>query len=266
MKKKLLIGSLLIFILILIGIGMHWIFYSPTIAPKNSWYKAETDFSNIAQIDIVRNYKITGNETESWNADIDDKGRIKCYIIDKKLIISLKSFGEILANENSSKMFSEGKSLESINGINLLNTKNVTNMSEMFYNCGNLRNLDLSNFNTDKVIDMGIMFGGCIEIGELSLQGFNTENVENMAAMFFRCGKLKSLDVSNFNTEKVKNMRNMFSVCEGLEELDISSFDTKNVENMRDMFRNSNKLRSVKIGEKFVYTEDSCLAEGIIIK
>ena len=41
------------------------------------------------------------------------------------------------------------------------NTNNVTNMSDMFYGCSSLINIDLSNFNTNNVTDMNDMFNGC---------------------------------------------------------------------------------------------------------
>ena len=50
------------------------------------------------------------------------------------------------------------------------------------------------------------MFYNCQDITEIDLSYFNTSEVTNMTYMFLRCTKLTSLNLSNFNTSKVTNM------------------------------------------------------------
>ena len=126
-------------------------------------------------------------------------------------------------------------------------TGKVTNMMNMFYFCENLTNLDVSEFDTSNVKDMNWMFGYCQNLTSLNVSGFNTSNVKNMRAMFSSCGKLTSLDVSNFNTSSVTDMNGMFSSCGQLTNLDVSSFNTSNIINMSCMFRGCTGLTSIDV-------------------
>ena len=47
-------------------------------------------------------------------------------------------------------------------------------MSNMFYACTSLINLDISNFNTQNVTDMGGMFNGCESLNTIDVSHFNT--------------------------------------------------------------------------------------------
>ena len=51
----------------------------------------------------------------------------------------------------------------------------------MFYNCLNLKKLNISSFNTSKVIDMCNMFNGCSSLKKLNLYNFNTINLIDMS-------------------------------------------------------------------------------------
>ena len=60
---------------------------------------------------------------------------------------------------------------------------------------------------------MSNMFYGCSSLKELNLSYFNTNNVTNMNGMFYRCSSLKELNLNNFNTNNVINMSYMISKC-----------------------------------------------------
>ena len=50
-----------------------------------------------------------------------------------------------------------------------INTESVTNMSEMFFICESLNNIDLSSFNTkNEIIYMSMMFYGCESLENLN--------------------------------------------------------------------------------------------------
>ena len=69
-----------------------------------------------------------------------------------------------------SNMFGECKSLKIVEfGKFKFRTNNVTNMSNMFYNCKKLENLDLSNFVFNNLINMNDMFYGCLSLKDLNL-------------------------------------------------------------------------------------------------
>ena len=126
-------------------------------------------------------------------------------------------------------------------------TSKVTNMSNMFYNCANLTNLDLSGWNTSKVTAMNSMFNGCTNLTSLDVSGFDTSEVTNMSAMFNNCNKLTSLDVSGFDTSEVTNTNSMFFNCSKLTSLDVSGWDTFNVIYMGGMFNGCSELTSLDV-------------------
>ena len=139
-------------------------------------------------------------------------------------------------------MFYECSNLKSID-ISRFNSESVEDMSYMFYNCQNLLKIDVSRFDTGCVQNMAFMFCKCKRLEELDVSYFKTRQVQDMEAMFNGCYNLRRLDVSGFNTSKVKNMSDMFSFCENLTQLDTSNFYyTANV-NTKDMFKNCSANR-----------------------
>ena len=252
--------------------------YLPVLAENSTWYKGSVKRNTITSASIVKSYSLTGNETESWAADVHGSGAVMCYRTATELIIAAgNGFEKIYANKDSTYVFG-GSSLTyalseitTISGLDILdtssasnmsymfsycsgltsldlssfNTANVSNMSSMFYYCSGLTSLDLSSFNTAKVSNMSKMFNGCGRLTSLNLSSFNTAKVSNMSGMFSSCSVLTSLDLSNFNTAKVSDMSYMFSYCRGLTSLDLSSFDTSNVSNMSYMFYYSSGLKTV---------------------
>ena len=148
---------------------------------------------------------------------------------------------------NANAMFYECGNLIDID-ISGLDTSNVTDMGHMFYGCDKLKELDLSNFKTSKVKDMSYMFADSYSIEELNLSKFKTQNVTNMENMFSNCTRLKKLNLSSFNTKKVVKMNSMFDSCKSLETLDISNFvTTGSLTEMNYMFRGCDVLTSVDL-------------------
>lgn len=158
-----------------------------------------------------------------------------------------------------------------------INLQNATQASNLFSDCTNLTNIDLSDFKTDKVksmcgmfedcnsltseelnpylekfntvnvTDMSYMFENCSSLTYLDLSAFDTTNVTDMNYMFLGCKTLTNLNLSNFDTNKVKYMSEMFKNCELLEHLDLSSFNSENVIRMQSMFENCNSLKSLEL-------------------
>ena len=92
----------------------------------------------------------------------------------------------------------------------------VLTLNGLFYNCTNLRTLDLSNFDTTNVHSMYNMFNNCQSLTSLDISNFNTINLTDMSSMFYGCYSLATLDLSNFNTSKVTDMSSMFYECDSL--------------------------------------------------
>jgi len=159
-----------------------------------------------------------------------------------KYITYIQSDGEVIANRDSSGLFSGFTNLENIDNLTNLNTTNVLLMSEMFSGCSSLKTLDLSRLDTSKVIDMSGMFAECRSLTTLNLGNFDTSKLINIESMFANCRNLISLNIDNLNTSKVTNMRNIFSGCQSLATLDLSNFNTNNVTDMSGMFSYCNSL------------------------
>ena len=148
-------------------------------------------------------------------------------------------------------MFNSCNSLTSLN-LNDFNTEQVTNMDNMFRGCSSLTSLDLMNFNTEKVTSMTNLFIGCSSLTSINFgDNFTTSQVIMMNNMFKDCSSLTNLDLSKFDTSKAVNISYMFSDS-GVERLDLSSFDTSNVTNMKGMFRNTESLKDINFGDKFI--------------
>lgn len=111
--------------------------------------------------------------------------------------------------------------LAEIEGIENLKTDNVTTMAQMFSDCSNLTQLDVSGFNTGNVTTMSNMFYRCSGLTQLDVSGFKTENVTTMSLMFYGCSGLTQLDLSSFTTEKLSNVTDIFTGCGNLKVLDM---------------------------------------------
>ncbi|MDE6699647.1 MAG: DUF285 domain-containing protein [Acetatifactor sp.] len=70
----------------------------------------------------------------------------------------------------------------------------LCNISYMFYECSNLKSVDVSSFNTDCVTDMSSMFYGCSSLKSVDMSGWDTSRVTNMYSMFSGCSGLTSVD------------------------------------------------------------------------
>ena len=214
----------------------------PTMAAGSSWYKSAENRNTITKITFMDSYTPTTAADETWNADVNNTGDIKCYRTGTEIIIAGNGSGKIKANTNSSYMFSYSTSnpgfskLTSIENLSLLDTSQVVDMNSMFSNCTGLTRLNLSGFNTSQVTSMSGMFFYCSGLTSLDLSGFDTSQVTDMGAMFRFCRGLTSLDLSRFDTSQVTDMGAMFLLCNGLTSLDLSGFNTSQVIRMDYMF------------------------------
>ena len=82
-------------------------------------------------------------------------------------------------------------------------TRNVTNMNDMFYDCENLENINLSSFDTKNVDEMRCMFCDCKKLTYIDLSSFDFRNVENMINMFLCCNNLKKIVIKKDCYEKI---------------------------------------------------------------
>ena len=156
--------------------------------------------------------------------------------------------GKITAPENFAYFFAGYSNARSISFNDCLDTSRTTNMSNLFYGCTMLADLDVGYFDTSSVTDMSGMFCVCQNLWTLKLSNFDTSNVTNMSGMFSACQNLNTIDVSSFDTSKVTDMSNMFFRLSVLQNLDLQHFDTSKVTNMSWMFSECGKLWRLKVG------------------
>ena len=85
------------------------------------------------------------------------------------------------------------------NTIKMIWNKQIDTAEDLFYDCRNINEIDLSNFDTSKVTNMHGMFSSCNNLRFLYFSYINTSNVTSMEYMFSGCNNLKYLDLSNFD-------------------------------------------------------------------
>ena len=136
--------------------------------------------------------------------------------------------------------------------LSKLDVSDVSNMNFMFNDCGSLRAIDVSNFNTSNVTTMDHLFNGCANLTTIDVSNFDVSNVTNLACLFNDCGKIKSINVSGWDVTSATNINHMFN-CASLETLDISSFNTSNATYMAWMLAGANSLKTIVLGENFVF-------------
>jgi surface protein len=110
-----------------------------------------------------------------------------------------------------------------------LDTSNVTNMSNMFYNCTNLKNIP--NLDTSNVTNIDRMFYNCTNLTTAS--NLNFGNVKSMSSyVFYNCTNLTT--VSNLNFGSSNTVYQSFIYCTNL--ITVSNLDVSNVSSLRSLF------------------------------
>ena len=108
-----------------------------------------------------------------------------------------------------------------INNITLIWNNPLDSTNNMFQDCKNIIEIDLSNFDASEVSEMKSMFCGCSSLYSINFSNINTSKVNNMNSMFNGCSSLISLDLSNFNTSNVINMNFLFYNCKKLKMVNL---------------------------------------------
>ena len=125
------------------------------------------------------------------------------------------------------------------------NTSGLTNNSVygMFYNCRNLRNLDLSTFNLYKANTTVDMFNMCLNLTELNVSDINISNINNLSYMFSSTTNLTSLNTANWVLQRAYMTKGMFEKS-GITTVDLNMPSTA-LQDTQAMFRNCANLTAV---------------------
>ena len=225
--------------------------------------------------------KVYGPFDESEYGTKAVESYVVCDADDANCIGYLQSDGKVIANSDSSNLFSNFSNVTTIEGLEKLNTFNVINMANMFLGMKNLESINLAGFNTSNVKNISNMFSNCSTLLKLDLSSFDVSNINNIDSIFSRLSKLQELDLSNWifsdnitsnftlkvgltyseslttiklnnvNTSNVSHMNYMFSKLNALKTLDLSYFDTSKVLDMSRMFDSSISLTNITFGDNF---------------
>ena len=128
---------------------------------------------------------------------------------------------------------------------NDFDTRDITDMYGMFWGCGNVININVSNFNTTITTNMGRMFQDCGQLKSLDVSNFDTPNLTNMEFMFSSCKQLTVLDVSKFTTSNISSLYYTFHNCSALSTLDLSKLNFSNITNMSEAFSSCRNLTTL---------------------
>ena len=132
----------------------------------------------------------------------DNDGKVMAIIENNTLYIQYD--GMLYLSSDSSNLFKDFTSVNSISGFEYVDTSNVVNMSSMFSNCSSLIELDLTTFKTN--------------------------NVTNIDNMFYKCVRLKKINVSFlWNSSKITSGSNVFKDDVSLVGYNGTEYDSNHI-------------------------------------
>ena len=124
---------------------------------------------------------------------------------------------------------------------------NINSFKNLFYNCTNITEVDISNFYSSKIITVEKMFYNCISLLSLNLNNFSLPNLNNTSHMFYSCSALISLDLSAFKNSQIVRMDYMFGGCSSIKSLDLSNIITLKAANISYLFNSCSSLISLDL-------------------
>ena len=109
-------------------------------------------------------------------------------------------------------------------------TSNVITMEDMFCFCGKLKNIiGIENLDVSNVEYTNNMFYECKNLVELDLTNWNPISLENAYEMFSSCSNLKIIkNIENWQLTNIKEVSFMFYNCAKLD-VDLSNWDLTNI-------------------------------------
>ena len=126
----------------------------------------------------------------------------------------------------------------------------INDAREMFYNCMNLSSFDLK-FTSNVDINMTKMFYNCIRLKKLILKKSNNLTIfpNDLSYAFYNCISLSSLTLNYFKTDNLKEISYMMYNCKILNffSLDNSIFSNNLIKNMRGIFQNCESIVSLNL-------------------
>ena len=136
---------------------------------------------------------------------------------------------------------------ETNNFVELIWDKKIDNCYDMFRECSDIIELDLSKFDSSEISIMNNMFRDCTSLISLNLENFDTSKINYFGNFFKNCKSLISLNLSSFNTSLATDFGGMFENCISLTSLNLSNFDVSKGEKLWGMFGGSTNLEYINM-------------------
>ena len=87
----------------------------------------------------------------------------------------------------------------------------------MFYNCANLKAIDLSKLITSSVENMNLIFANCKSLRFLDISNFDLTKLTKTDEMFYNLDKIEYINI--YNVKKYENFQTAISKLNGKEGL-----------------------------------------------
>ena len=145
-----------------------------------------------------------------------------------------------------SKLFYNCINLKNININITINTK-IASTSEMLYNCQSLESIDFLNIlDASNVLNMSYMFAECVSLN-ISNISLVTDKVQDISRMFYHCANLTSIENLEINTSQVTNFSGVFELCENLMNINLSNLETSKGIFFQNFFSGCKSLTSIDL-------------------
>lgn len=147
--------------------------------------------SNIVPEDVIGSFDASNSQNGSimaWYYDEDGDNLYEVFFGQN---------GGVMANPDSSLLFSSLSNLTEINGLEYFDTSNVVDMYGMFAHCKSLKNLDLSTFDTKNLSTLTYAFAWAEGLETVDLSSWDTSNVITMVYLFYNNKKLTTIYVGD---------------------------------------------------------------------
>jgi gliding motility-associated-like protein len=222
------------------------------------WQEIGGGGSSGTELDLTGNNIITFPNPGTYRVEISgDIGRFYFRTVsDANKLLSIEQWGDIQWN-NLSRTFRGCDNMQ-YNATDAPDLTFVTDISEVFYLCEGLNDMDLTNWDVSGITNMqgafylASNFNGDISSWDVSnvtdfsfmlgrtdlfngdLSGWDVRSGENFQGMFVGALAFNS-DISNWVTESATNMSTMFKEAESFNQ-DLSGWDVDQVTNFSEMF------------------------------
>lgn len=165
-------------------------------------------------------------------------GSIVAWCADGRVYVTAVDGSDVMANEDSSYMFSELSELTSVEFANFY-TSTIVDASYMFQSCSALEYIDTSKFSTHNVLTMEGMFKDCVSMQTLTVSDLEMQNVTDISYMFYGCSSLNNIETEKWKLNSCINAAGMFQNCASLTNVELSGFAVNGITNMSYMFAGS---------------------------